>query len=113
MQPVFRNRRRAPWPIALCIAFAACGGPAEFLRRPQQPISWPPGSTVARIELVMGYHGSEDVTRHPGFWASLFELVAGEEQVALVSPHGLALSDADTLWVADPGSGAVRDSPQP
>ncbi|MFO1078078.1 MAG: hypothetical protein U1E73_10200 [Planctomycetota bacterium] len=104
-----RHRPGSPAVAALLAAFAAaCSGPTVFLRRPASAVVWPPVPEPPRIELVLAYHGSDDVERHPGFWAKLGEWLAGAADHALASPGSLALDAADRLWVADAGQSAVH-----
>jgi sugar lactone lactonase YvrE len=91
----------------LILGVAACAGPAEFVWRTAEPIAWP---SVAdqRVVLEFGYHDTEDVERHHGFWAGLSEFFLGSARRELVAPRGLAWSGDDVLWIADAGSGAVH-----
>lgn len=104
-------RRRGPHLAAMLsavLAATACGGPTMFLRRPAQPLGWPPPPEPPRITCELAYHGSDDVERHPGFWASLGELLVGAPDQELTSPSGVAVDADDRLWVADPGAAAVH-----
>lgn len=94
--------------MAACLLVAACSGPTVFLRRPEQSQTWPGQPDKARIALVLAYHGGQDVERHPGFWASLAGFFAGSDEPEFVTPCGLAVAGPDTLWIADPGCGAVH-----
>ncbi len=99
---------RAAAALACVLAAAACSGPAVFLRRPERPITWPPEADAARVAFVLAYGGGGDVERHPGFWASLGELLSGAEPKTLLAPNGLALQPPHRLWVADPGHAVVH-----
>ncbi|MBM4061900.1 MAG: hypothetical protein FJ265_12505 [Planctomycetes bacterium] len=99
---------RAPLLACLALAAAACSGPTVFLRRPEQPLTWPRPPEPPRIEFVLAYRGAEDVERHPGFWASLGEWLSGAEAPEILTPHGLAVAPPDRLWVTDPGRAAVH-----
>lgn len=94
--------------LSLLALAASCGGPTVFLRRPEPPLQWPPAPEPSRIELQLAYHGAQDVERHPGFWASFRDLLAGADPTELLSPVGIAWSPPDLLWIADPGLGAVH-----
>lgn len=86
---------------------AGCAGPAEFVHRPAEPISWPHVDAMPRVDLVFVYGGSEDVVRHSGFFAWLARILGGEDEVHLVSPAGTC-HVGEFLWIADPGAACVH-----
>ncbi len=107
-----RPRLRNGFRTALCwtafVLLSACAsGPGRFLRRPSEPIGWPPGS-APRVELLFAYHSTRDVERHPGFWASITGFFTGTDEIQLVSPYGMALDGDEHLWIADPGASGLH-----
>jgi sugar lactone lactonase YvrE len=86
---------------------AACAGPAEFVHRPKEPVAWPYADATPRVELELVYGGSQDVVRHPGFFAWLANAFGGENEVHLVSPAGMC-HIGEMLWIADPGAACVH-----
>lgn len=104
--PSTRQRPSQPWCAWLLLA-SACAAPAEFLRRPPQPISWPSAASTPRVDLQFAYGGTQDAVRHPGFFGWLVSFAAGEREERFVSPAGLTVA-GDVLWIADPGAGCVH-----
>lgn len=91
----------------LAAILAACAGPAEFVNRPQQPIAWPAIDAMPRVQFEFAYGSSADVVRHPGFFGWFSSLIAGDDEVAMMSPASIAHL-GELLFVTDPGAGCVH-----
>ncbi len=86
---------------------ASCAAPPEFTLRPKEVTAWPAAESSPRIELELAYSGTQDVTRHRGFFASILPFLFGADSQDLVSPYGICFKN-DVLWVTDPGRSCVH-----
>ncbi len=95
--------------IGLCLLLAGCAsGRAEFLRRPEHPVGWPPGAERPIVEVLFAYGGTGDARRERSGWRRFLDVLTGEEDLHLSAPYGLIVTDRDELLVADPGGGCVH-----
>ena len=78
------------------MALAGCGPdkPPEI-----HPI-WPPPPSLARVAHRKNIRVASDLAR-PGFFRRLFRAIAGDDEMALIRPHGAAVSDDGYLYITD------------
>jgi sugar lactone lactonase YvrE len=101
-----RVAQRAAW-LSLLALGACASGPVDYLRKPEQPVQWPPSDADARVRVEFVYAGTQDVDAHPGFFERIIDAIAGADRTALVSPCGL-IFDNNVLYVADTGAACVH-----
>lgn len=93
----------------ICLLFGSCAlGPGEFVRRPEQPVCWPPDSESPRISVLFSYHDSADAEFDSGALRRFGDWAFGKEIEYLGTPYGLSLLPNQNLVIADTGLGKVH-----
>ncbi len=94
-----------------CLTLTGCAG----LQAPQAAsisdavnLVWPPTPAQPRITFVKEISFPRDIRKAAGFWPRLKTLFAGEEQIKIIRPYGLALDKHDNLYIADTGAQMIH-----
>jgi DNA-binding beta-propeller fold protein YncE len=94
--------------VTLCI-LSACTGPATLhTTRPATELQWPPQTDGPRIVWIKSIAGGQDAGVVKGFWRRTLEFFTGEDDRAIVRPHGVLYDVRERLFITDPGGGVVH-----
>ena len=95
-------------PISAVLAIVACATPPVF-PPVDPPLEWPRSGDPARVRYVGAISSDADLKRPRSLWRRVRDLVAGAEPPAAIrSAHGVAVTDTDVLFVADPEAHVVH-----
>lgn len=73
------------------------------------PWVWPLSPEKPRIKYLMTFITPQDLGATKGFFARLWEFIAGEDTVdRIVSPHGVVSDGEGTVYVVDWGAGRIH-----
>ncbi len=76
---------------------------------PPAPWYWPPAPDKPRIQHLKTFITPEDLDIKKGFFARVWEFVAGKDDVdRIVSPHGITSNGEGKVYVADWGGACVH-----
>ena len=100
------------WALAIALVSPALPVQGSDNSQPQasaQPWVWPLPPDKPRVQFIGTIITPQDLGIKKGFFARVWEFVAGEDTVdRIVSPHGLAADDAGKVYVADWGGACVH-----
>ena len=94
-----RARGRLAAVLTACLAGWALAGCGPDKPPEMHPI-WPPPPSPPRVAHRKNIRVASDLAR-PGFFRRLFRAIAGDDEMALIRPHGAAVSDDRLLYVTD------------
>lgn len=89
------SRMMIPAVFVLGCLCAGCGDkPPEF-----HPV-WPPMPSPARVAHRLNVRVASDLAE-PGFFRKIFSTIAGDAEMTLIRPHGVAVEEGRFLYVTD------------
>ena len=83
---------------------------ADAANKPaEQPWVWPPAPEPPRVEHLKTFITPQDLDIKKGFFAKVWEFIAGKDTVdRIIAPHGVVSDGAGKVYVADWGGACIH-----